>query len=189
MIRHGESEDNVKEIYGSDDTQLSQKGIEQVRLARENLKDFSYEKVYYSPLRRTQQTLDYLGLEGIGDWRIREFDFGVFSGKNYKEIVELFPEETKMWDRDPYNYTIPQGDSLMGNYRRVKDFLEEIVNKDEDVLLVTHAGVIRLIFSWVFDNPEYFFKFKVTNASISIVSIEDNYKYIKQVNYNPRVFP
>lgn len=187
MIRHGQSEDNVKKVYGSDLSRLSKEGIEQVKAARDNLREFSYEEVYYSPLTRTQETLEYLDLEGIGDYRIRELDFGIFSGKNHREIEELYPEETKMWNEDLYNYEIPKGESLMANYKRTKDFLEEIIEKNEDVLLVTHAGVIRLILSWVFDEPEYFFKFKVENASINVVAIEENYKYIKQLNYKPRI--
>lgn len=187
MIRHGESEDNVAKVYGRDETKLTQRGIGQVKLARENLKDFSYSKVYYSPLTRTRQTLNYLGLEGTEEWRIRELNFGKFSGKNYKEIEREFPEESKMWNEDLYGYILPEGESLKQNYKRVKEFLKELIEKDEDVLLVTHAGIIRLIFSWVFDNMEYFFKFKVENASINIVSIEDNYKYIKKLNYNPRI--
>lgn len=186
MVRHGESEDNVKRVYGSDFSKLSLKGVEQVKMAKENLKNFSYKRVYYSPLTRTKETLQYLELEGRKDWRIRELDFGIFAGKNYEEIQELFPEEVMMWNENQYNYVIPQGESLIQNYERVKEFLEEIIEEDEDVLLVTHAGVIRLVFSWVFDNPEYFFKFKVKNASINIVSIEDSYKYIKLLNYNPK---
>ena len=187
MIRHGESEDNVKKVYGSDFSKLSAKGIEQVKLARENLKEFTYERVYYSPLTRTQETLHYLDLQGIEDIRIRELNFGIFSGRNYKEIEKLFPEESKRWNEDLYGYVIPKGESLMENYTRVKKFLKYIIEKDEDVLLITHAGVIRLILSWVFDNPEYFFKFKVKNASINIVSLEEDFKYIKRLNYDPRI--
>lgn len=187
MIRHGESEDNVKRVYGSDFSKLSQKGIEQVKVAKESLKEFPYEKIYYSPLTRTKETLDYLGLKGIEDLRIRELNFGLFAGKNHGQVEKSFPKEFKMWNDDIYNYIIPQGESLIQNYERVKDFLEEIIKEDKDVLLVTHGGVIRLILSWVFDNPEYFFKFKVDNASINIVAIEDNYKYIKKLNQNPRI--
>lgn len=187
MIRHGQSKDNVAKVYGTDDTILSKKGIEQVKIAKENLRGFYYSKVYYSPLIRTKQTLKCLGLEGTADLRIRELNFGIFSGKNFKEVEEKFPKESKQWNEDLYKYIIPEGESLVQNYQRVKDFLQEIIKKDEDVLLVTHAGVIRLILSWVFDDIEYFFKFKVENASINVVSIEDNYKYIKKINYNPRI--
>lgn len=187
MIRHGESYDNINKVYGSDETQLSQRGIEQIKIAKENLKKFSYDKVYYSPLVRTTETLKHLNLRGTDDIRIRELNFGVFAGKNHKEVEEKFPKEFKMWNEDIFRYSIPKGESLLENYERVKEFLKEIIIKDEDVLLVTHAGVIRLIFSWVFDNPEYFFKFKVTNGSINVVSIEDDYKFIKKLNYNPRI--
>lgn len=187
MIRHGESHDNVNKVYGSDETSLSKRGINQIKKAKENLKEFSYDKVYYSPLVRTTETLEHLDLEGEADIRIRELNFGIFAGKDYKTIEKEFPKKFKMWNEDIFNYSIPNGESILENYKRVKDFLEDIIKKDEDVLLVTHAGVIRLVFSWVFENPEYFFKFKVTNGSINIVSVEEDYKFIKKINYNPRI--
>lgn len=187
MMRHGESNDNVDRVYGSDETSLSKRGVEQIKIAKESLEKFTYARVYYSPLVRTSQTLEHLELEGTPDIRIRELNFGIFAGKNHEEILRDFPKEFKMWNDDIYRYKIPEGESLIENYQRVEDFLQDIIEKDEDVLLVTHAGVIRLILSWVFDNPQYFFKFKVTNGSINIVTIEDNYKYIKKINYNPRI--
>src|SRR5699024_2592975 len=112
----------------------------------------------------------YLGLEGIPDERIREYNFGVFAGLNYKEIEEKFPKEYKEWMGNPRDFIVKEGESLSIVYKRVVEFLEEIIEKDENVLLVTHGGVIRLAFCWVFDNIDYFLKFKVDNSSINIIS-------------------
>lgn len=73
-------------------------------------------------------------------------------------IVKQYPLEYEKWIKEHNTFVIPpQGESLEGVYNRVKEFLEELVQQDEDVLLVTHAGVIRLAFCWVFDNIDHFF--------------------------------
>ncbi|MDR7855778.1 histidine phosphatase family protein [Tissierella sp.] len=184
MIRHGESEDNIKKIFSRDDTSLTEKGIEQIKRTKETLKEFTYDKVYYSPLSRTVETLENLGLVGTEELRVREINFGIFTGRTFEEISEVYSDETKLWLEDANNYVIPQGESLLDVYNRVKAFIEEISKEKENILIVTHDCVIRLAMSWIFDNPDYFFKFKIDNGSINIISIEDDYKYIKKLNYN-----
>lgn len=187
MIRHGETEDNLNKIYSRDETGLTPRGIEQIENTKKNIKELNFSKVYYSPLTRTKETMMYLGVEGSPESRIKEADFGVFKGSNYKSILKNYPDETKMWSDDYINYEIPEGESLVKVYKRLKRFLEELINKDEDVLLITHEGIIRLVYCWIFDDLEYFFKFKANNGSINIVSVIDNYKYIETLNYNPRL--
>lgn len=187
MVRHGESEDNIKRIYSRDDTRLTPRGIEQIKNTKKGIKDLNFSKVYYSPLARTKETLDYLELEGRAESRIKEVDFGIFKGMDYKTILKNYPKETKMWTDDYRGYLIPQGESLDIVYKRLKSFLEELVRSGEDVLLLTHEGIIRLVCCWVFDNIDYVFKFKADNGSINIVSIVDSYKYIEKLNFNPRL--
>ncbi len=183
MLRHGQTEDNIKKIFSRDNTPLTQKGIDEILSAKDLLKDINYEKLYYSPLNRTVQSLEYLGLRGERADNIREIDFGIFTGRTFKEISDIYPEETKAWVADSINYRIPQGESLVDVYGRISRFLEDLTEKDQDVLLVCHDCVIRLALCWIFDNLDYFFRFKVDNASISIIAVDDDYKYIKKINY------
>lgn len=184
MIRHGESEDNIKMIFSRDDTRLTEKGIEQIKETKELLKQFDYNKVYYSPLKRTVETLETLELEGIEEQRIREINFGIFTGKTYKEILEIYPEESKLWVEDSKNYKMSEGESLLEVYNRLVEFLEEISQETENILLVCHDCIIRLALCWIFDNPDYFFKFKIDNGSINILSVdEEGFKFIKKLNY------
>lgn len=187
MIRHGESEDNVAKVFGTYETKLSKKGIEQIKVTKKNLEEYNFSKVYYSPLIRTKETLNHLGLEGIPDERIQEYDFGIFAGLTYKETEDKYPLEYKEWIDNPNDYIIREGESLQIVYKRVVEFLEELVQKNEDVLLVTHAGIVRLAFCWVFDNIDHFFRFKVDNGSINIISIDEGFKFIKKSNFSPRL--
>lgn len=182
MIRHGESEDNLNKILSRDNTKLTENGILQIEKSKEFLKNYKFDKVYYSPLTRTNETREHLGLEGIEEERIREIGFGIFTGYKYDEFSSKYPDESKAWTDDPYNYDIPKGESINTVYKRVESFLEEVIKKDEDILLVIHEGIIRVICSWVFDDPNFFFRFKAENGSFSIVSVNEGYKYIKKLN-------
>ena len=183
LVRHGETEDNVSKRFSTKDTPLTCKGKEQIRKTKTLIKGLSFEKIYVSPYKRAIETMKILGLEGHIEDRIHEVDFGLFEGKNYETIDREFPDEIKGWTKDYINYSVPQGESIRLAYKRVTSFLEEIVNRNENTLLVCHEGVIRIALSWVFDNIDYFFKFRLENGSISIITInEDGFKYIDKVN-------
>lgn len=186
MVRHGQSEDNVSGVFGTYESPLSKEGVSQVKKTKEMLKAFDFKKVYYSPFRRTVETLSVLALEGIEDARIGEYNFGKFSGLDFEDIEEKYPKEYDRWISNPNEYIIKGGESLNIVYGRVQEFMEEIIKEGESVLLVTHAGIIRLVFCWVLDNIDYFLKFKVENGSINIITIdEEEKKSIHMSNYNP----
>lgn len=184
LIRHGQTEDNVRRIFSTKDTKLTEKGRKQIENTKKIVDTLAFDKVYVSPLYRAIETMEILGLEGEKEERIREVDFGLFEGNTYKALKEKFPEEVKQWDEDYINYVTPEGESIKLAYKRVTSFLEEISKKDEDVVLVCHDGVTRIALSWVFDSIDCFFKFKVDNGSISIISIDEyGFKYIEKTNY------
>lgn len=183
MLRHGETEDNLKRIFSRDDTKLTEKGICQISNSKILLEKMDYDDIYYSPLTRTVESKEIIGLVGIKEEKIREIDFGVFTGKTFKQILEIYPVETKKWIEDPIRYRVAKGENLIDVYDRIETFLNEIIANNKNVLLICHDCVIRIILCWVFDNPEYFFKFKIENGSISIISIDEGFKYIKRINY------
>ena len=183
MIRHGESEDNTLKVFSRDTTGLTEKGIEDIKNAKRILKDYKFNSVYYSPLTRTKETLDYLGLDGVEEERIREINFGIFTGHSFLEFNDLYPKEAKAWVDDPYNYHVPDGENINAVYTRVKDFLDEVSKLNENIVIVTHEGIIRLACCWALDDPNLFFKFKADNGSINIISVNEDYKYISKLNH------
>lgn len=60
--------------------------------------------------------------------------------------------------------------------------MEELKEKNENTLIVSHDGVIRAILSQIcgLDN---FFNFSIENAKISAVSFMKDYSIIKKINY------
>ena len=183
MVRHGETQDNLNRIFSRDNTRLTPKGRKQILRAKKLLEDFEFDQVYYSPLRRTVESKEILGLEAIEEERIREIDFGIFTGKTFDQISEQYPMDSKKWVEDPIHFRIENGESVIDVYKRMEKYINEIVDLNKSVLLICHDCVIKNILCWVFDNPDYFFKFKVDNGSINVVSVDDGFKYIKRLNY------
>lgn len=183
LIRHGESEDNVRKVFSRDSTVLTENGIRQIEKTREKLQHYNFSKVYVSPLQRTIQTLHHLGLEGQEEKMVREMNFGIFTGLTFDEYKKKYPRETENWMSDSFNYTIPQGESISDTYKRVESFLEQVMERGEDALIVTHEGIIRLACSWVIGSVDHFFRFRADNGSITIISADEEYRYIKKLNH------
>lgn len=182
MIRHGESIANVEKIFGDGRTKLSKKGIEQALKSKEYVQKLRFNKVYSSPFDRAVDTMKLLGLEGEIEEDIRELGFGILENKSYDTIYKEYPEKAKKWAEDPIHYTVPGGETIFEAYKRVERVLKRLIEKDEDVLLVCHEGVIKMALSFVFDKPEYFFKFKAENVSINTITINDGHKFISKMN-------
>lgn len=185
FLRHGETDENKNRYYyGKMDVSLNSNGIEQCKRAGEILKNISFDRIYVSDRKRTLQTANivmdmssvkrYSAGEIISDSRINEMCFGDFEGKTYEEIKETFPKECSLWERDWKNFSPPHGESYVDFFRRVRGFMDDILSVSFDnVLVVTHGGVIRTSYCAVLDdNLDFFWKFSSKNGDISLIKYE-----------------
>ena len=163
FARHGETVHNKNKCYyGSSDVDITEKGSLQAEKGAELLRSIDFNKVYVSEMKRTLQTANILlkdkQYDLIQDKRINEINFGVFEGKGYNELEELYPKEWKLWCSDWKSFTPPQGESYIEFYTRIKSFMDDILKLDEDnVLIVTHSGVIRSVYCYLLDGNLDFF--------------------------------
>lgn len=145
VMRHGETENNVKKIVSSDPTSntLTEKGKEEIRKSVQMLKDFGIEMIYTSPFLRTKETArivaEALGITPesiISDSRLGELDFGSLSGKPEKDFY-AYREEYASHFTEP----MPGGESYADAKRRFGAFIYEIESsvKNKKVLIVTHG--------------------------------------------------
>jgi broad specificity phosphatase PhoE len=151
LVRHGECAHNLhRRIGAQDDTPLTEHGREQARasgrLLREMDLDFTKLDFIASPLHRTCVTMELLRTEAAldpmdyrADRRIMEIDFGDDTGKTIREIAE---RKTGGFGEANWDHVRPHGESIAMAYERVGRFLDALAR---DAVLVTHAGVIRLI--------------------------------------------
>ncbi len=146
--RHAETNYNVKDLVNYDpeiDVHLTDKGIKQAEDLAEQLKDFKFDKIYISRLKRTRQTADvinrYHGQDLIVNELLDDTRNG-FEGRPYSEA--------KGWrdaQSDPISARyLDKYESVSDMTERVREFLDYLKRHhkdDETILIVTSSHVIK----------------------------------------------
>lgn len=195
LIRHAESEGNVQHIMqGHVDYPLSQRGVTQSQiLARYMAEQFAEDlpaEIYASPLLRTRQTADAL-VEAIDREYVliddlKEVDSGIFSGLNWEQAGEKYPEERAVFKAARDWGAVPGGESREQLWQRIQGVLNQLMAKHKEsdtVWVVTHGGVIRAWVSLVagISASENVFVC-IDNTALTLVGIQGDRRYIRYVN-------
>lgn len=170
IVRHGETEANTKHILqGKDDGKLTQKGVEQAREVGKNLKNkYKIDMVFCSPLGRCVETLNSIleeyPIEGefFMSKLIEERDFGGYSGI---ESSKINWEEINLENKKNKEIGIESWSEIK---RRVELFMEDLKLEDNNktVLIVSHAGPIRVMINWLKNENLPYNQIEVKNAQI-----------------------
>ncbi len=170
-IRHGQTDFNLKKrVQGCIDIELNNTGIEQAKMAKKNLKNIEFDAVYASPLTRTKQTAYYaLGNRNYElnlDYRIAERDYGMYEGLSYDVLEYSKLDFKKTYTID--TYTKNGVETLESMKTRIRNFFNEISKKDyKNVLIVSHGGIGRVIFSELTNKPmQEVYDMYIENCSI-----------------------
>lgn len=148
MLRHGETLSGGG-FRGRLDDELSAAGWQQLRAAV--AQGAPWQRIVSSPLRRCmgfavelaeQQNLP---LEVEPD--LRELDFGDWEGRTAAELMIHQSDDLGRFWRDPYGFTPPGAEPLIEFETRILAAIERMTDRctGERVLLITHAGVMRLL--------------------------------------------
>lgn len=173
FVRHGESENNGKGlIAGHLDAPLTDKGREQAEAIAKNL-PHGYSLIYSSDLIRCKQTAEIINknfnVPIVYDARLRERHFGSLEGKSWADISEGEVIKWKDIKEQKYDYRQYGGESVEDVEKRVLSFIDDIKAKKEQVLVVTSAGIVRLLHHLFHgENPE-----KIHNASVHEFEFRD----------------
>ncbi|MEK6917678.1 MAG: histidine phosphatase family protein [Nanoarchaeota archaeon] len=173
IVRHGETEENVKEIHqGHMPGNLSKEGKEQTKKLALRLKDEKIDVIYSSDLKRAIDTTKEIikfhkNVKVFYTDKLREIHAGSFTGKTYKETKGLkFPEDSETIDQ---------------LYVRGKNFLNEIYkkNKNSTVLIVGHGMLNRAFVSVIMNKPAIYIREQETPGptSVNVFEINENKKH------------
>lgn len=165
LTRHGQTEYNALGlVQGQKNVPLNETGREQARNLADQLNPYHIVKIFASPLARAKQTADIihetLGLDEkiplIVDPALMERDFKPFEGKALKELSGSEIAFLRQIDET----AMPGVEPLPSFKRRVLDFFERIqanealsLEEEDCLLVVTHAGVLRVVFSSILNMP------------------------------------
>ncbi|NKQ11477.1 alpha-ribazole phosphatase family protein [Pseudomonas sp. SST3] len=148
LLRHGETVSGGG-FRGRLDDELSTTGWTQLRAAVAD--KGPWQRIVSSPLRRCAgfaaelAEQQQLPLELEPD--LRELDFGDWEGRTAAELMIEHSDELGRFWRDPYGYTPPGGEPVTAFESRILAAIERLTDRcaGERVLLITHAGVMRLL--------------------------------------------
>jgi len=177
LIRHGETSWNKdNRIQGWTDISLSEYGLKQASVLALALKHIPIHAVYSSDLLRAYQTAQaYESMSGhkaVLDPMLREIHFGAWEGKTWQEIIDENKDvyASGLYD-DPDN-RIHQGESMNMFKKRAANHFLDIVKKhpNEDIVLFTHGGNIRMIILEILNKPiDFKNHIQIDNASITVI--------------------
>jgi probable phosphoglycerate mutase len=166
---------------GASDVALSDEGREQTSRLALRLRRETMAAVYASPLGRTMETARILaephGLTVQTRDSLREISHGHWEQLTRREVEERFPEEAREWEKDPYTFAPPGGESGLAVTARALPVLIDLVRAHtaETILVVSHKATIRLLLSSLlgFDARRYRDNLDLKPASLNIVDFKD----------------
>ena len=175
LVRHGESEGNVKRIFcGHTDVDLTENGRLQAQNMAKIFEDINIEKIYSSPLIRAYNTanenskLKNIQIE-THDF-LKERYFGDFEGLTWEEVEIKYPEEAKKCIEQNFMYNYINGETFDDVINRVSKFLENIADNS---VIVAHGVLIHsILYHLNFIGFDNMYEYPVGNCDI--ICIEDN---------------
>jgi alpha-ribazole phosphatase/probable phosphoglycerate mutase len=177
LMRHGEPVGG-RRYRGQVDDPLSEKGWAQMRAAVGDAAP--WDRVVASPLARCRAFAETLagshGLPLALDARLMEVGFGAWEGKTAAEIEADAPGTLARFKADPVHARPAGAEPLADFHARVAAALDDLLEQHtgEHVLLVGHAGVIRMAFAWALHVPlENAYRVEVASASLTRLRFDD----------------
>jgi len=143
IVRHGESENNVLELYNSCVTEIDKYGLtnqgrRQIMNAANDIEKI--HKIFTSPFRRTLETAEIFqtltNADLHVDHRLREIDLGTLHNQAHRDLPDYN-------EHDP----IADGESIAQIKDRMLEFITEVNANHEglNVLIVTHGGPMEIL--------------------------------------------
>lgn len=176
LIRHGEPVGGRK-YRGQTDDPLSDKGWQQMRSAVSEHKPWQH--IVSSPLLRCSEFAQELSqrhqMPLTLDDSFKEIGFGVWEGNTADQIELKTPGALKKFYADPVHNQPEGAESLVRFRERVSKAMHDLLDvyKGKHILVVCHAGVIRMTMIHFLDIPlQNAFRIQVDNAGLTRISFE-----------------
>lgn len=175
LMRHGQDDENY--VGGWSDVDLISDGVLEVKESalwiKENL---HIKRIVCSDIKRAVSSAkivsDILGIDYSLDVNLREQNKGLLNGISKEELALKYKEFCD--GRVKVDTIYPEGESLRDLYVRIKIYLSKLMKYGDDTLLITHRGVINMVYYILNDIPVDMNKkqFGVETASIHELDVE-----------------
>lgn len=151
FVRHGQSEDNVKPVFQSPDSPLSENGKQQAKSIARRISKLNFQALIASPLKRAKQTA-----EAIAEVTNREVEYSELFIERVKPIYinsKPYTDEKadflwKEWEKSLHTpgMRVEDGENFDDITARADKALDFLRNRTEQSLVVvTHGYFLRTI--------------------------------------------
>jgi len=188
LLRHGETEWSISGQHtGRTDIPLTAHGRQAAAALAPHLAGHTFGYVACSPLQRARQTAHLVGLdpdEYLDD--LLEWDYGGFEGRTTAQIREQLGDPSwVIWDSE-----IPAGETpgeqpgdVAVRCRRVLARCEPYLQRGEDVALVAHGHVLRILTAtWLDLDARSGRLFELATGTVSLLGHEREQRTIELWN-------
>lgn len=152
VIRHGETEWNTeKRMQGWGNSNLTQLGATQAISLGKAISPIYFKKAYCSPLGRAVDTAKHIignrKIDLVENENFKEMGFGCWEGVAPEKLKSKYPKEYENFWEKPQLYSPIDGETFLEVQNRILRGINQIVDaeKDGNILLVTHAMVIKIL--------------------------------------------
>ncbi len=193
LVRHGETEWNRKgRMQGHTGVPLSATGRRQAAQVGKRLGRVEFSAAYCSDLPRAAETAriiaDGRDLEVTPDSDLREFSYGEWEGLTLEEVETRYPGALteRIEAGGNLGWSAPGGEGAIDAIHRVRRFstrATESLGAGENVLVVAHGGSLRALAVCLLDLADSdFWKFRVDNTALAIISDHDGSRVLESWN-------
>ena len=192
LVRHGEPK-QLGVLLGRTDIELSELGVQQLTDGVANLE---FDRLITSPLKRCSLLAQEIALQRNVKLEvnhdIKEMDFGDWDGLSYEDLWLEKPSVGDFW-QNPTKVTPPNGETLLNFQTRVNNWWQTLICEDKgDVVVITHAGVIKQVLVHLFSDEEYLLvpnKVKINYAAVIKIEIKLDDGPSEHLNQTPKAWP
>ena len=192
LIRHGAIDTTQeKRFVGQIDPPLNPDGRKQSEQQGRQLRDISFPQVWCSDLKRAYETAEIVcrdrNLEMQPAPELREINLGQWDGVAMSQIREQFPDLWQARGKDIGHFRPPGAESFADLQQRVVPFIRHIAAQSAgNTLIVTHAGVIRVLLCQVLEMPlSHLFRIHLDYGGITLIKDINGMSQVMAVNLSP----
>jgi broad specificity phosphatase PhoE len=193
LIRHAEVEERYQGVFGGRiDMELSPRGCEQAVMLAKCLHGKPLDAIYASPMKRVQQTLAPVLVNGTPEPIVlpdlREVDFGDWTGLAWAEVQEKYGISPFAWLEQLECGGIANAESSETLVDRVEPCLQQILDAHpgQQVAVFCHGGIIRVLLALLLRWPiPRMGAFEIEYAGLTQVLVLRDKAELQLLNFTP----
>ncbi|MEW6259969.1 MAG: histidine phosphatase family protein [Thermodesulfobacteriota bacterium] len=153
ILRHARTVWNASgKIQGQQDSPLTEDGRQDAERWARLLARWKWDRLLASDLGRALETAhriaSIIGLPIDSDARLREMDWGVWTGLTMAEIRAHFPMIWEKASSGDWTFSPPQGERYLDVHRRASAALRDAADRypRQRILVVCHEGTLKCLY-------------------------------------------